>query len=88
MNSLAEYFERNGYLRYPDPERREKESRTYKKGYEVRLVAYSRQELANIRRMLRAAGLPAGKPFVKVGRWVQPVYGKEAVERFLQIAGA
>jgi hypothetical protein len=88
MHSLADYFERNGYLRYPNPDRREKESRTYKKGYEVRLVAYSRQELTHIRRLLKAAGLPAGKPFAKVGRWVQPVYGREPVERFLQFVGA
>lgn len=87
MNSLRDYFDRNGYVRTPNRDRREKESRTYKKGYEVRLVAFTREELTHIRRLLKAAGIPGGKAFSKAGRWVQPIYGRERVERFLKVVG-
>jgi hypothetical protein len=82
---LLEYFRRNGYCRVPDPKLRRKHSRTYKKGYEVRLVAFSKRELQEIRQLLRAAGIPPGAPHRKVNRWIQPVYGKEATAAFMQL---
>jgi hypothetical protein len=85
---LARYFARNGVLRTPNRRRRTKEKGTYKKGYEVRLIAFSRRELTEIRRALRAAGFDLGRAFKKVNRLVQPVYGKAQVERFLALIRA
>lgn len=85
---LAWYFERNGYLRWANAERREAEgSEAYKKGDEVRLVAESRGELATIRRLLRTAGFAAGRPFRKARQYRQPVYGRHQVARFLEMVG-
>ncbi len=58
---LADYFHRNGYVRRIDAVRRAEEGQLYKKGAEVRLVANSRAELAEIRRLLRQAGLEPGE---------------------------
>ena len=81
--TLVRFFQRNGCLRRPNLDRRKEESANYKKGYEVRLVAFSKRELADIRRAIRKAGLKPGKPFKKVERWVQPIYGKESMEQFV-----
>ncbi|MGH7127376.1 MAG: hypothetical protein ACREJB_10190 [Planctomycetaceae bacterium] len=86
--ALAEVFERNGVLRLPDPDRRADEGQAYKKGYEVRLVVFSREELRHVRRLLRQAGFPRRTPFAKGLRWVQPIYGKEHVERFQELVAA
>jgi hypothetical protein len=82
---LLKYYLRNGCCRFPDHSQRRTHSRTYKKGYEVRLSAFTQRELSQIRRLLRAAKLPLGSPFRKVNRWIQPVYGKEATERFARM---
>ncbi len=81
---LVEFYSRNGYMRVPDETRRKKESRTYKMGYEIRLVAQTKRELVLIRRLLRSAGLKPGKPYGKSNQWCQPIYGKQAMERFKQ----
>ena len=88
VERLAGLFRRNGYLRWPNPIRRAADPRTYKKGYEVRLVAESKAELRQIRRLLRAAGFAPGRPFAKARQWRQPVYGRQAVARFLELIGA
>ena len=80
--NLVELFRRNGYFRIPDDGRIDKGSKRYKKGYEVRLVASDEIELAKIRSMLKRAGLKSGSPFRKANQYVQPVYGKEAFEKF------
>ncbi len=86
---LAWFFRRNGYMRVPDEVRRSVEGHwSYKKGYEVRLVARSKAELALIRRLLRQAGFKPGRPFVKGRQLRQPLYGREAVTRFLALIGA
>lgn len=88
VRRLAWYFRRNGYVRYFDRARRAKDvARVYKKGDEVRLVAQSLQELAEIQQLLRAAGFVAGKPFAKARQYRQPVYGRLQVKRFLQLIG-
>jgi len=81
--TLVLFYKRNGYLRHPNPDRRKAESQSYKMGYEIRLVANSKCELTILRRTIRDAGLKPGKPFAKVNRWVQPIYGRHAMERFL-----
>jgi len=80
--NLPETFQRNGYFRVPDFDKRKRLGTRYKKGWEVRLVLTSEDELEEARHLLAKAGLTAGRPFAKHNRWVQPVYGKEAVEFF------
>lgn len=82
---LAAIFQRNGYVRRPNPRRRAAAPRAYKKGYEVRLVADTVADLRVIQRLLRAAGFKPGRPFAKARQWRQPLYGREAVARFLAL---
>lgn len=79
---LVEFFHRNGYMRVPNEALRQESPREYKKGYEIRLVARTQQELAAMRRLLRQVDLRAGKPFPKHNQWVQPVYGRDAMDLF------
>ena len=76
---------RNGYFRFPDEKLRGIKGEDYKKGYEVRLVANDEKELLEINFLLKKAGFKAGKAFHKNNKYVQPVYGKDAVERFQNI---
>lgn len=79
-------FRRNGYVRRPNRARLAEEGyQHYKKGYEVRLVASSREELQVLRRSLREAGFIPGRAFRKARQYRQPVYGREAVARFLKL---
>ncbi len=81
--TLVQFYERNGCLRQPNPNRQKKETGTYKMGYEIRLVALSKRELTEIRRAIREVGLKAGKPFAKGNRWIQPIYGRGAMDQFV-----
>lgn len=83
MAELLRWFERGGYIRRYDPERRAQEGQGYKKGYEVRFVLGSEDDLQVVRRLLTAAELRPGKPFRKHQRYVQPVYGRAAVDWFV-----
>ena len=87
MRQLAAFFRRNGYIRRLEPVRRKVEGRLYKKGAEVRLVAESAAELRLIRRLLRQAGFKVARPFRKGRQWRQPLYGVQAVARFLDAIG-
>jgi hypothetical protein len=88
VERLAMLFARNGYIRRPDLKRRAAAASAYKKGYEVRLVADSVAELRAIRRLLRASGFHPGRPFAKSRQWRQPLYGRQAVTRFLGLIGS
>ena len=46
------------------------------------------QELQALRRALRQVGFKPGRPFRKARQYRQPVYGREAVERFLRMIAA
>jgi hypothetical protein len=85
LTRLRELFQRNGYVRLQDQERVESDGRSYKKGDEVRLVADSRAELAEIRRLLAAGGFKLGRPFAKGNQFRQPLYGREQVARFVSL---
>ncbi len=86
--ALGEFFRRNGYVRWQKAERAAEEGwDNYKKGDEVRLVADSARELALVRRLLEAAGFKPGRPFVKGRQYRQPIYGRDAVARFLALIG-
>ena len=79
------FSQKNGYIRYPDKGRIEKEGgQRYKKGQELRFVAESYNELAELRGLLRKAGFRVCNPFDKGRRLIQPVYGRNAVERILE----
>lgn len=73
-------------MRVPDLEKRRQLRATYKKGWEVRLVLASKTELEEARHLLMMEGYRLGRPFAKHSRWVQPVYGKAAVEFFARDA--
>ena len=79
---LKHVYERSVYIRVANLTRKEELGQKYKKGYEVHLVAKTRGELANVRRLLRQLGFKVGKPFQKHRRIVQPIYGKSAVKWF------
>ncbi len=80
---LVALFREAGYVRTPDPERCEREdSRSYKKGWEVRLVVSSKRELDQARSLLRQCGFRVPKAWMKSSRYVQPVYGEQAVAWF------
>jgi hypothetical protein len=80
---LLRWFERAGYVRTCDPERRLHEGQAYKKGYEVRFLLASRDEVREVRRLARAVGLRPGAAYAKHQRIVQPLYGATAVDWFV-----
>lgn len=86
---LTALFERNGYVRWQNPDRiAEVGSQVYKKGDEVRLVAESDAELAHIQQLLEVRGFVSGRPFVKGKyQYCVPIYGREQVTRFLAVVG-
>lgn len=83
---LAAAIRRNSYVRTPNTARRKAERTKYKKGWEVRFVLSSEEELAQLRELLNAASIPPAQPFVKRKQWIQPVYGKDMVSRLLESA--
>ena len=85
IKRLGKFFRRNGYIRELNSERRLEEGELYKKGSEIRLVADTRVELAEIRRLLKRAGFKRARPFAKANQWRQPVYGVAEVARFLEL---
>jgi hypothetical protein len=80
---LAQFFQRNGYIRSQNKKRREELGRDYKKGWEVRLPVADRSELTEVRGLLKALGFKPGKPFRKGKQWIQPIYGQKAVKAFV-----
>lgn len=68
----------------PDLERRKTEKQLYKKGYEIRFVAHSIDELNELCSNIQAVGLKSGRPFAKSRRWILPIYGREAIELFVK----
>ena len=79
---LRVYYLRNGCVRTPQPSRLLEGHQTYKKGWEVRLVLEDVAEVTDARRLLQRAGFGPGRPYCKGAKWIQPVYGRDAVERF------
>jgi hypothetical protein len=80
--ALVEFYRRNGCMRVPNETLREDAPREYKKGYEIRLIARSQRELTTMRRLIRQVDLRPGKPFPKHNQWVQPIYGRDAMDLF------
>ena len=86
---LGALFARNGYVRPQNQDRIADEGWTkYKKGVELRLTADSEAELEQIRGLLQTAGFRIGKAYHHGDRqFRQPVYGRQQVERFLELVG-
>ncbi|MEQ8768681.1 MAG: hypothetical protein RL885_32540 [Planctomycetota bacterium] len=83
---LASCYRRNGHARWQDPERVRKEGpRRYKKGDEVRLFVSSPGELQTIQQCLEILEFQPGKPFQKRSQICLPLYGWDAVSRFLDL---
>ncbi len=80
---LVATFLRCGYVRRFAPVLRKQLGQRYKKGYEVRLLLASQEQVREVRRWLEEVGLRPGRPFRKHRRLVQPVYGKAALDWFL-----
>lgn len=85
IDALSAVFARNGYVRRQKPERLTAGSRVYKKGEEVRLVAYNWVELGRIRRMLSRLEFEPGRPYKQGQQWRLPIYGRAEVARFLSL---
>lgn len=86
---LRKAFAQKGYVRYKNEKRSNLEGYDcYKKGYEVRLIARSEAELADLMAALSAFGFRAGRAFLKAKQWVLPLYGRVEVERFLRLVKA
>jgi hypothetical protein len=82
--TLGEYIRANSYARVPNPERQDEGYDEYKKGYELRIVVRTQNDLKTVRRLLLDAGITPGKPFRKARQWVVPVYGRNAVGALLK----
>ena len=81
-DGLVKRFCRSGNIRRPHLERLCEGSTGYKKGWEVRIVVADAGEVLEVQRLLVRAGLRVAAPYRKGRRMVQPVYGREAVQRF------
>jgi len=76
---LRGLYAKRWYLRIPDEARRRQTPEEYKRGYELRFRARGHSELKDIRSLLRAVGIRAGRPYLKRGRPVLPIYGANRV---------
>lgn len=83
--TLAHYLRANSYARVPDETRQEEGWTSYKKGYELRIVVKTQDDLKKVRRLLLDAGIKPGKAYRKAQQWVQPVYGKPAVNTLVAL---
>lgn len=84
QRQAVEAFRRGAFVRAPSKARLKEGHRTYKKGWEIRFPVGSRSEADVLRRLLKQAGLDAGRAYRKSATsWILPLYGKESVARFL-----
>jgi len=85
---LAEFFHRNGCVRWPNQKRLLRDGyAVYKKGAEVRLKANTKVERDRILRLLRLLGFEPGNPYVKGNGFAVPLYGHGPVAEFHKLIG-
>jgi len=72
---LGQYFIRSGYIREPKG----------RKGYEVRITAYTLSELKEIRACIETMNYNLSKSFEKRGYFIQPIYGTDAAYTLTKI---
>jgi hypothetical protein len=85
LNTLTEYLRANSYARVPDETRQEEGWTEYKKGYELRIVVKTQEDVKKVRHLLQDAGIKPGKAYRKAQQWVQPVYGKQAFRSLMAL---
>lgn len=83
--ALADYVRANSYARVPNTDRQDEGWTAYKKGYELRIVVKTQDDLKKLRRLLLEAGIQPGKAYRKAQQWVVPVYGKQAVNQLVAL---
>lgn len=83
--SLADFVRANSYARVPDETRQDEGWKEYKKGYELRIVVKTQDDLKRVRKLLQDAAIKPGKAYRKAQQWVQPVYGKQAVNSLVAL---
>lgn len=79
--ALKKFYRKRGYVRIAN-KKRKKQSASYKKGWEVRLITTNEAELTMIRGWIEHVGLKPGKPYLNKTRMIQPIYGKVALDWF------
>lgn len=83
---LARFYARTGFVRNQNRQRFKHEGTDrYKKGDEVRLIVDSLDELTHVQELLDRAGFKVSRPFQKRSQYCQPLYGRQAVARFLEM---
>lgn len=87
VSTLKAHFNDRAYLRVPNPDRMDEGHEAYKKGFELRFVMDKRKDLTSVRKALADAGFRVAKAFEKNSKFVQPLYGREQVERCLKLMG-
>ncbi|MBU0764236.1 MAG: hypothetical protein KJ607_05320 [Bacteroidetes bacterium] len=85
LKTLELFYIRNGCMREPDLDARSALKSNYKKGYEVRFTAMNDKELEIIRNAIVSLGLNPATPFIKRGKYIQPVYGIELAFRLRKL---
>ncbi|TAH53519.1 MAG: hypothetical protein EYC68_03205 [Chloroflexota bacterium] len=80
-STLADFLRANSYARVPDETRQEEGWGSYKKGYELRIVVKTQDDLKRVRKLLKDVHIKPGKAYRKAQQWVQPIYGKQAVHQ-------
>ena len=82
---VARFRASGGSIRQPKDERRAEGADVYKKGWEVRFNVASKSDALAVQKVLARAGLRGGRPYQKTpNRWIQPLYGRDSVNRFLR----
>jgi hypothetical protein len=79
------YLRWGGCIRRPNEARRPEGSDSYKKGWEVRFYVATKRDAVALQKLLKRAELRGGRPYKKTPkRWIQPLYGRESVGRFME----
>ena len=81
----SEFFMYPFHVRRPDPNRQIEGWKKYKKGWEVRILAEDSDDLESLQNVLKELGFNPKRPFLKRDQFVQPIYGRQAVERYLEL---
>lgn len=80
---LMEIFIRNGYVRIKDESKlKANGSNSYKKGYEIRFLPKDDIESERLQTAISTLNFYVSKTFMKHGRVVQPLYGKDITLEF------
>jgi len=83
---LKEIFIRNDYIRIKDESKlKANGSQSYKKGYEIRFLPKEDIESERLQTAISTLNFYVSKTFMKHGRVVQPLYGKNITLEFINL---